>query len=237
MSFEAINWAWKQRGLTSTQKLTLLALADRHNPDYGCFPSISKICSDTELSRSTVIRCTQYLQEAGLISKEKAQRKNGSDTSNRYILGFEVGVSAQHPPSVTETPPAVSGGHPHNQVNITSKDNHSYDQILKEGGFDLFWENYPRKIGKGAAKASFVKAVKKTGDGYLIIEKAVAYANHCIKTLKDPKFIPYPATWLNQGRWEDELEERSGFEDLSTQQQMDEIMSGVMGIANGGLLK
>ena len=237
MSFEAINWAWKQRGLTSTQKLTLLALADRHNPDYGCFPSISKICSDTELSRSTVIRCTQYLQQVGLISKEKAQRENGSDTSNRYLLGFEVGVSGKHPPSVTETPPPVSERNPHNQVNITTKNNQSYDQILGEGGFDLFCEYYPRKIGQGDAKASFVKAVKKTGDEYLIIEKAVAYANHCIKTLKDPKFIPHAATWLNQGRWDDELEERSGFEDLSTQQQMDEIMSGVMGVANGGLLK
>ena len=51
------------------------------------------------------------------------------------------------------------------------------------------------------------------------------------------EFTKHPATWLNQGRWDDELEERSGFEDLSTQQQMDEIMSGVMGIANGGLLK
>ena len=237
MSFEAINWAWKQRGLSSTQKLTLLALADRHNPDFGCFPSISKICADTELSRSTIIRCTQYLEETGLISKQKARRDNGSDTSNRYILGFEQGVSPSHSPSVTETPPLVSDCNPHNQVNITSKSNHSYDQILTEDGFDIFWEHYPRKVGKGAAKASYVKAVNKTGDEYLIIEKAVAYANHCIKTLKDPKFIPHAATWLNQGRWDDELEERSGFEDLSTQQQMDEIMSGVMGIANGGLLK
>ena len=237
MSFEAINWAWKQRGLTSTQKLTLLALADRHNPDYGCFPSISKICSDTELSRSTVIRCTQYLQEAGLISKEKAQRKNGSDTSNRYILGFELGVSSQHSPSVTETPPPVSERNPHNQVTLTSNNNQSYDQILKESGFELFWEYYPRKIGKGAAKVSFLKAAKRLGDAAFIVVKANEYGEHCVKTGKDPKFIPHAATWLNQGRWDDELEERSGFEDLSTQQQMDEIMSGIMGVANGGLLK
>lgn len=237
MSFEAINWAWKQRGLSSTQKLTLLALADRHNPDFGCFPSISKICADTELSRSTVIRCTQYLEEMGLISKQKARRDNGSDTSNRYILGFEQGVSPSHSPSVTETPPLVSDCNPHNQVNITSKFNRSYDQDLKESGFELFWEYYPRKIGKGAAKASFLKAAKRLGDASFIVLKANEYGEHCVKTGKDPKFIPHAATWLNQGRWDDELEERSGFEDLSTQQQMDEIMSGVMGIANAGLLK
>lgn len=237
MSFEAINWAWKQRGLTSTQKLTLLALADRHNPDYGCFPSISKICSDTELSRSTVIRCIQYLQEAGFICKQKAKRENGSDTSNRYILGFEEGVSGKHSPSVTETPQPVSERNPHNQVNITSKDNQSYDQKLLESSFDIFWGYYPRKIGKGAAKVSFFKAAKKLGDTALIVLKADEYGAHCVKTGKDPKFIPHAATWLNQGRWDDELEERSGFEDLSTQQQMDEIMSGVMGLANGGLLK
>ena len=56
MSFEAVNWAWKQRKLTVHEKMVLLALANRHNPDYGCFTSISKIVEDVEFSKSTVIR-------------------------------------------------------------------------------------------------------------------------------------------------------------------------------------
>lgn len=235
MSFEAINWAWKQRGLSATQKLTLLALADRHNPDLGCFPSISKMCGDTELSRSTVIRCIQYLEQSGLIKKQKAQRENGSDTSNRYFLGFEVGVSPRHSPSVTQTPSLVSQRHPHNQVNITSKENPSFEDDLIESSFNLFWDYYPRKVGKGNARKAYSKAYQKLGgDGKLIM--AVSNYAESVKT-KETRFIPHPSTWLNHERWDDELEERSGFEDLTTQQQMDEIMNGVLNIANGGLLK
>ena len=235
MSFEAINWAWKQRGLSSTQKLTLLALADRHNPDLGCFPSISKMCHDTELSRSTVIRCIQYLEHTGLIKKQKAQRENGSDTSNRYFLGFETGVSPRHPPSVTETLPLVSDRHPHNQVNITSNNNPSLDQDMMERSFDLFWNYYPRRVGKGNARKAFFRAWTKLGSGEKIISAVFAYAES-VKT-KENRFIPHPSTWLNHERWDDELEERSDFEDLTTQQQMDEIMNGVLNIAHGGLLK
>ena len=83
MSFEAVNWAWKQRKLTVHEKMVLLALANRHNPDYGCFHSISKIVEDVEFSKSTVIRSIKNLQVKGYLSVEAAKRENGSQTSNR----------------------------------------------------------------------------------------------------------------------------------------------------------
>ncbi len=39
MSHRATNWAIQQRGLPPATKLVLWHLCDRHNPDYGCFPS------------------------------------------------------------------------------------------------------------------------------------------------------------------------------------------------------
>lgn len=65
--------------------------------------------------------------------------------------------------------------------------------------FDIFWKEYPRKIGKAAAW----KAWKKNCPDL----------NKCLATLKwqrnqeqwqDEQFVPHPSTWLNQCRWDDE---------------------------------
>lgn len=67
--------------------------------------------------------------------------------------------------------------------------------------FDKFWETYPRRVGKQAAKAAWSKAAKRT-QAQTIVDGARRYAAD--PNLPEPKFIPHPATWLNQGRWEDE---------------------------------
>jgi hypothetical protein len=64
--------------------------------------------------------------------------------------------------------------------------------------FEIFWLDYPRKEAKGAAKKAFEKALKKAS-----MESIMRGVLHC-QFNKDPQFIPYPATWLNQERWLDE---------------------------------
>lgn len=70
------------------------------------------------------------------------------------------------------------------------------------GGFDEFWAHYPRKIGKRAALLAFERAVKRA-PAEAIIEGAKRFAADPNLPL-DRRFIPHPATWLNQDRWEDE---------------------------------
>lgn len=72
--------------------------------------------------------------------------------------------------------------------------------------FTRFWAAYPRKVGKGAARKAFAKAIKLTSieDMLGAIED---YKRH------KPDWQPYchPRTWLNQERWDDEWEpEQSG---------------------------
>ena len=66
--------------------------------------------------------------------------------------------------------------------------------------FDTFWELYPSKVGKVAAHKAFVKAVKLAGLD-AVLAGVHRYAND--RNLPDRQFIPNPATWLNQGRWDD----------------------------------
>jgi hypothetical protein len=73
--------------------------------------------------------------------------------------------------------------------------------MSKEEQFEQFWKVYPRRIGKGAARKSFEKALKlESFDGIMAgLQRQLAYY-----ASKEPQFIPHPTTWLNQERWSDE---------------------------------
>jgi hypothetical protein len=90
MSHKATNWAFQQRGLKPATWRVLAMLADRHNPDNGCFPSQQQVAIDAEMSVSSLNDHLAKLEETGLIRRV---RRINSDTrkqmSTRYILGFE----------------------------------------------------------------------------------------------------------------------------------------------------
>lgn len=69
------------------------------------------------------------------------------------------------------------------------------------GRFAEFWEWYPRKVGKPDALTAYKKAVRNH-DEQTIIDGAERY--RLDPNLPPPKFIPYPATWINREGWNDE---------------------------------
>lgn len=66
--------------------------------------------------------------------------------------------------------------------------------------FARFWEAYPRKKDKKNAKKAFRKL--NPDDGQL--DRMLAALATQAAGWKDPQFAPYPSTWLNGERWEDE---------------------------------
>lgn len=71
--------------------------------------------------------------------------------------------------------------------------------------FDRFWAVYPRKTGKGKAEDSFAK-YKPDDELTEIMIRAVEAAKRTPQWQREGgQFIPHPATWLNQRRWEDEV--------------------------------
>jgi len=73
--------------------------------------------------------------------------------------------------------------------------------------FDVFWFNYPKKVGKAAALKAW-KKIKKPAEVLEMIKNILPEQIESKQWLKeDGQFIPYPATYLNQGRWEDEVDE------------------------------
>lgn len=68
---------------------------------------------------------------------------------------------------------------------------------------ERFWPLWPRKVAKAAAEKAWMKAAKSPRIADEIVAGAEAQLH---KLTEDLQFCPHPATWLNQGRWEDEVE-------------------------------
>jgi len=85
---------------------------------------------------------------------------------------------------------------------------------IKEKMFNQFWSVWPKKVGKDPAEKSFYKLPV---DEILYAKIIKAVKSQSI-TWNDSQYIPNPATWLNQKRWNDELDgSKSSFsqEDLA----------------------
>jgi predicted phage replisome organizer len=69
--------------------------------------------------------------------------------------------------------------------------------------FSQFWLSYPKKIAKESARKAWKKINLELFD---TIMNALVQHKKSAQWLKDDgQYIPMPATWLNQKRWEDEI--------------------------------
>lgn len=61
----------------------------RHSDKNGvCFPSRKLIANECQIDIKTVDAAIKTLEKAGLLKKEQRRRKDGTNTSNRYILNL-----------------------------------------------------------------------------------------------------------------------------------------------------
>jgi DNA polymerase elongation subunit (family B) len=69
--------------------------------------------------------------------------------------------------------------------------------------FNLFWAQYPKKVGKLTARRSWEKLSQENQQKAL--EAIVEHRKYWAAKGTDWEFIPHASTWLNQERFEDEL--------------------------------
>lgn len=85
-------------------------------------------------------------------------------------------------------------------------DDKKMDQLSKNDLFEMFWNDYPRKVGKDKC-LSWFKAHKVDDDLLADMLNAIAIQKTSEQWNKeDKKFIPHPYTWLNRGGWKDEVD-------------------------------
>lgn len=78
------------------------------------------------------------------------------------------------------------------------------DTLDPKEAFEIFWKEYPRKVSKEKSRQWFAK--NKPNRELLDKILASLKKHKLTRQWQDPQYIPHPITWLNQKRWEDEVD-------------------------------
>lgn len=170
------------------------------NVTHQAFPSLETLSNRLGCGEKTVRRAIEDLVAHGAIKKHSRGRYQSSL--------YTVMTSAPEGSNMSSEGSNMSDEGTNMSTRLDKNDHLTRTTQLEPinenqltNPFDIFWSIYPRRTGKQAAKASFEKAVKAVGlDKVMDGVRALAHDPN----LPAEQFIPNPATWLNQGRWDDD---------------------------------
>jgi hypothetical protein len=135
--------------------------------------------------------------------KREAGRLNGH-------LGAEFGKRGGRPPKTPKEPGEGVSKNPPPAPAPAPATSPALPNSADEFGFDAFWIVWPKKVAKPAA----IRAWAKLAPTRELFERIVADVRYRLTTpdwLKESgQYIPFPATYLNGHRWEDETPGRPG---------------------------
>lgn len=174
----------------------LLAYLMSHQDGYDL--TYGQIERETGMGRYAINEGIKVLERRGWLRTETTKMSNGQFGPKAWFVlnpstSTSVGNSAAGD-STTEKPTDKED----NFIKNTKREKVNAQTL--QTAFDLFWEAYPRKVGKREAFKAFEKAVQDVS-AQVVITGAWNYNND--PYLPPAQFIPYPATWLNRGQWED----------------------------------
>lgn len=171
--------------------------------DDTCYPSMTTLADHMGTTRQTIHRAQKELVERGLLEVESGQE---AGTSNLYtVVDPPGGCNTSVTGGVT---PALQGGvTPALHKQEPTEQEPTNDMVTPDWAtFDKFWGIYPRRVGKKAARRAWDKAIRDT-EAAKIIHGAARYRDDPRRT---PEYTAHPSTWLNAGRWDDEIEPPAG---------------------------
>ena len=194
------------------------ALSSFQGTKAGCYPSVEQISDRAHVTGREVHRALNWLEEKGWISRIAAPGKRNQYNIHRESLQLnntpptpdmqvtpdakvtaDVGVT----PPLTPTPQAPDA--PVRSILKEQEKNIEKTNAYTIKDFSAFWDRYPRRVGKKAALGKF-KVARKSASQEDIMDGLEKYREEIRVKRTDTQYIAHPATWLNQGRWEDEDE-------------------------------
>jgi uncharacterized protein YdaU (DUF1376 family) len=169
----------------------------RHNPEQK-LPSPSHYTIDPSLRSGSVPTITTA---AGDKEDSSSLSRTNVFTGDNLQTSF-IEVDQTSPPIVP--PRKISASASDHDRSISQEAVRRHDSGSNQPcQFDMFWEAYPRKVGKKAARRAWDKA-KDRPPIEKVLEAIERHKNSEQWVRENGQFIPHPTTWLNQGRWSDE---------------------------------
>ena len=214
MAIAAINWAYRQQGLTPTEKFVLVTLADRANAsEWMCWPSVRDLCERTGLHRASVMRALQKLVDNDLVIKGTRMRDQGGYSSCTYTLNrppesaFSDVAQRDIAMSQCETTPVAQCDTAYIEEPSTEPSIINTKRVTEKMCVEVY-DLYPRKRGRGAALKAIKKAIKHIGFDELkdAVKQFAAEWQTRLAAGEDMTFCPWPQRWFNEQRYLDQEE-------------------------------
>jgi hypothetical protein len=225
MSWEANEWARKQRTGDPVLKNLLMMLSNYANEDSECWHSQARISFDTEIPIRTLRRKLQDLAALGLIEITQRIREDGTKTTSliRLLLNPAATVAdgdeVQRPKEGGTV--GQNGGSP-SATWLAEQESPRTTGISKESTraqaerfFDeRFWPAFPKREGsnpKEPAKKKFVALVVGGENPEAILAGALQYEQDLRRRGDlNTRFVKQCLVWLNGKGWRDDPESRGG---------------------------
>lgn len=179
--------------------------------------------------KNRFFKAKRILEEMGLIEEVIRRDLNGLIQGHYIRVKYlwkakESSVLVSHPVDQPDGGFQPTNALDNNNINALDKENKNASPIVPKGDvekkvtekdFEAFWKEYPLKKAKQAARRSFLKANVPFEKIMAALaaqkrERAGIEVQNRDREKRGERavFLPewkYPATWLNQGCWEDEV--------------------------------
>ena len=154
--------------------------------------------------------------KSGEITISNFDRHSGKSAKDRALARRRQGRSRsrkRHAPGVTSSPSPSPSPSPSSSSSSSKRGSKGRGHRSSPAQIEAIYGAYPRKIGKAAATKAIRKSLAVVASrggpdptGWL---KARVEAYAASPAGQAGKFTPYPATWFNQGRYDDDESEWS----------------------------
>jgi hypothetical protein len=191
---------WLDDTITWTEKC-LLAEIDSLDDGRGCRASAGHLARMMGSTAGSIRTMLSKLAARKYVSTDVSEGGLRKLKVTPWLVGVSMPVNGgcQHPLTRVSMPVNTE------VLEDTSREVPPLSPIGGGEGFEEFWNAYPRKVGKGIAVRIWLK--QKLDDLLPRILDAISEQKRCEQWTKDGgRYIPHPSTWLNQSRWEDEVQ-------------------------------
>jgi putative uncharacterized protein 15 len=222
MSFTAIMQALNlPEKIKGNGRLTAIAIANRvnihteYNDQLCAWPSIKGLARDIGASKTAVKSSLNVLEELGVITRVPRFSNNEKiatlyiwhpwridgwdDSAMRRREDAERGYAREEAPEVPASAPAPAPATPTPEAPAKPAEKPA-------DGFTEWWPHYPKKVKKLDAEKAYRAALKRGVTPKELLDSLQRQKAAWKAKGTEPQYIPYPATWLRAGSWEDELD-------------------------------
>ena len=177
----------------------------RHADQQGtCHPGRTRIAKLAHTNPRSVDRAIRELVEHGYITVHHRRDPDNPERylSNKYVIHSTPRAQNTTPRAHDTTPLAPVTPPPRASDAVTkAKEPEPNNQ------FDEWWKLYPKKVNKQNAIKAWKAHTKKTKPEHIIEATRRQLNTPDTALTRDPQYIPYPASWLNAGSYENETTE------------------------------